>query len=93
VLGTYGHDAKTGRGYMGYAENYAVRGQVHFVITMVYAAIYQRRDQATGKTSVSTEDKGDCELEEYEIKTMEALKFDAIEINRRYKRRTYHRCS
>jgi hypothetical protein len=93
LLGIYEHDAKTGKGYMGYAENYATRGQVNFVITMVYAAIYQRRDQAVGKTSVSTEDKGDCELEDYEIKTMEALKFDAIEINRRYKRRTYHRCS
>jgi hypothetical protein len=93
VLATYEHDTKTGKAYMGYAENYAVRGQVHMVTTLVYGAIYQRRDQATGKTSVSTETTGDCELEEYEIKTMEALKFDAIEINRRYKRRTAHGCS
>jgi hypothetical protein len=36
---------------------------------------------------------GDCELEDYEIKTMEALKLDAIEINRAYKMRTQRNCS
>jgi hypothetical protein len=35
---------------------------------------------------------GDCELEDYEIKTMEALKLDAIEINRAYKQRTQRNC-
>ena len=33
-------------------------------------------------------EQGDCELEDYEIKTMEALKLDAAEINRKYKVRT-----
>jgi hypothetical protein len=38
-------------------------------------------------------ERGDCELEDYEIKTMEALKLDPIEINRKYKRRFRLGCS
>ena len=36
---------------------------------------------------------GDCELEDYEIKTMEALKFDQNQIAQAYKRRARRGCS
>ena len=36
--------------------------------------------------------RGECELEDYEIKTMEALKLDTITINRKYKARSSRGC-
>jgi len=92
VLGGWRHDPKTGKGYMSYSENYAVRGQSRIAITLVGAGIYLRRDQAGHKAGVPVDANGDCEIQDTEIKTMEALKLDAIEINRAYKVRTAHGC-
>jgi hypothetical protein len=36
--------------------------------------------------------RGDCELDDVEIKTMEALKIDPIQLERAYKRRNSHNC-
>jgi hypothetical protein len=91
VLGSWRHDPKTGKGYMSYAENYAVRGQSRIAMTLVGAGVYLRRDQAGNKTGV-VDANGDCELQDIDIRTMEALKLDAIEINRAYKARTGHGC-
>jgi hypothetical protein len=53
----------------------------------------QQRVDDLKKASAPDPAHGDCELEDYEIKTMEALKLDAIEINRRYKARFSRGCS
>ena len=90
LRGPFRRDPKTGKGYIGYAENYATRGQAQIVISLVFGGIYQRRDAA--KIHVSRDTKGDCEIDDYEIKTMEALKLDAAEINRAYKHRTADGC-
>jgi hypothetical protein len=91
-LANYRHDGKTGQGYMSYRENFSMRGPSHIVITLVDAGIHQRRDRAGGKLVVSSPTHGDCELEDVDIKTMEALKLDSIEINRAYKSRLARGC-
>lgn len=46
-----------------------------------------------GDDDFDLHEQGNCELEDYELKTMEALKLDPIEINRRYKLRTRRNCA
>lgn len=93
ALGTYRHDGKTGQGYMGYAENFAMRGPSRIVISLVDGGIFQRRDRAGGKLVVSGPTHGDCEIEDIDIKTLEALKVDSVDINRAYKSRFARGCS
>jgi hypothetical protein len=63
-------------------------------ISLVDAGVHVRRGDAPRRAGdYDKATHGDCDLEDVEIKAMEALKFDAIDINRAYKRRTYRNCS
>jgi hypothetical protein len=91
-LGVYTHDAKTRQSYMVFTENFAMLGPAHIVISLVDGGIYLRRER-TGTVVKPDPAHGDCEIEDYEIKTMEALRLDAVEINLQYKARSSRGCS
>jgi hypothetical protein len=119
-LGSYSHDAATGRGYMSYSEMFETMGPSRLAINLVDSGIYVRRDAERAETQRQLDDakkrnnagdvakaearvaevkkkhdgvKGDCELEDVEIKTMEALKFDQNTITKAYRQRERRGCS
>ena len=91
ALGMFARDPKTGAGYMSYQENFSMRGPGQIVMSLVDGGVFQRR--AAGARKPGNDQRGDCEIEDYEIKTMEALKYDPVEINRAYNARITRGCS
>jgi hypothetical protein len=88
TLMLFTRDAKTGKGYLSFAENYDARGPGRMVDALVGGGVLARRPASYKPDPV----RGDCEVDRYELKTQEALGVSVREKDRAYKRLAQRGC-
>jgi hypothetical protein len=85
----------SGKRYESYSDMFKTLGPSRLVINLVDSGVLLRRSDPAAKgrsKQFNVHERGDCELEDYEIKTMQALKLEDAEINRKVKMRTRRNC-
>jgi hypothetical protein len=79
AFGTFKRDPKTGQAYESFSDNLRGRSPAWMVVTLVGGGVYLRRGDHPRPIDAS---RGDCEMDDIEMRTMTALRIGADDIRR-----------